>query len=268
MKRISIKDPQKGLFFISIQSIAVIITIMILASSCSWITSKRSLFGDSSDADSKLQTVPKAQYDQLKEKYETLLEGSRSQPKLPGDDTLANTKNREKELFENKNPEDIVNELNKLEPGMAENSSAPELVETVDVFGKGLSKPSGSSSSSLIASDYDNVDVHGQIEQLQKAKLYLRQNKMDSALNEFKLLENSPVRQIKVRAKFNIGELLFRQGEFDLALQVYEEILHKDAFSGIVIKTLGRLIACSEKLKLKKKQEQYYSILHDFFEES
>jgi hypothetical protein len=60
--------------------------------------------------------------------------------------------------------------------------------------------------------------------------------------------------------------MLFRQGEFDLSMQVFEEIITKYAFSGVVIKTLGRLIVCSERLKLAKKREQYFSILHDFFE--
>ena len=64
-----------------------------------------------------------------------------------------------------------------------------------------------------------------------------------------------------------MGEILFSQGEYDLSLQIFEEILERHAFSGLVIKTLGRLIVCSEKLKLVGKQEKYYSILHDFFEQ-
>jgi TolA-binding protein len=234
-------------------------------SGCSWVTSKRSLFGDDSPEKDNLQTVPKVQYDQLKQKYDKLLLATRSEPKTIEGNPLT-SKSGEKELFENKNPDDIVKELNKLEPGMENLNDIPELVETVDVFGKGVSRPKRSQA--IVSSDYDSVDVVGQIEQLQKARKFMVQKKMDAALNEFKLLENSPLRQIQVRARFNIGELLFRQGEFDLAMQVFEDILQKDAFSGIVIKTLGRLIACSEKLKLKKKQEQYYSILHDFFEES
>lgn len=265
MKRNSGVDPRKSLVFISIQSIVAIIAVLILTSGCSWLSSRRSLFGDEKEENSQLKTVPKAQYDQLLKKYETLLSANRSEPVSMGDQAATN----ENELFENKNPEDIVHELNKLEPGEAGGKDPrAELIETVDVFGKnGLARPSNEQKA-VIASDYDNVDVHGQIDQLRKAKRYMDQNKMDAALNEFKLLENSPVRQIQVRAKYNIGELLFRQGEFDLAMQVFEDVLQKDAFSGLVIKTLGRLIACSEKLKLKKKQEQYYSILHDFFEES
>ena len=38
------------------------------------------------------------------------------------------------------------------------------------------------------------------------------------------------------------------------------------AFSGVIIKTLGRLITCAEKLKLSKKKDVYFSILHDFFD--
>ncbi len=265
MKRISVKDPRFVVFFSSISSITLILSLLVMLSSCSWITSKRSLFGDDAPEEDTLKTVPKAQYDQLKKKYDDLVTATRSEPTTTDGNPLV-ADGKEKELFENKDPEDIVKELNKLEPGAPGNANTPELVETVDVFGKGLTKPTPNKA--IVSSDYDSVDVQGQIEQLQKARKYLSQNKMDAALNEFKLLENSPVRQIQVRARFNIGELLFRQGEYDLAMQVFEDILQKDAFSGIVIKTLGRLIACSEKLKLKKKQEQYYSILHDFFEES
>ncbi|TNF24937.1 MAG: hypothetical protein EP319_17375 [Deltaproteobacteria bacterium] len=267
MKRISVKDPRFVVFFSSISSITLLLSLLVMLSSCSWITSKRSLFGDDTpEKEDQLKTVPKAQYDQLKEKYESLLASSRPEPTTTDGNPLQND-GKEKELFENKDPDDIVKELNKLEPGTASaGGSTPELVETVDVFGKGIAKPDPSKA--IVSADYDSVDVQGQIEQLQKARRLLSQNKMDAALNEFKLLENSPVRQIQVRARYNIGELLFRQGEFDLAMQVFEDILQKDAFSGIVIKTLGRLIACSEKLKLKKKQEQYYSILHDFFEET
>lgn len=265
MKRISVKDPRKAALFSSILSITLILSLLAALSGCSWITSKRSLFGDDKEENTSLQTVPKAQYDQLKQKYEKLLAGSKSAPMTSDGNPLLQD-GKEKDLFENKDPDEIVKELNKLEPDAVASGKAPELVETVDVFGKGITKLGPAKA--IVSSDYDSVDVQGQIEQLQRARRYLAQNKMDSALNEFKLLENSPVRQIQVRARFNIGELLFRQGEFDLAMQVFEDILQKDAFSGIVIKTLGRLIACSEKLKLKKKQEQYYSILHDFFEES
>ncbi len=79
-------------------------------------------------------------------------------------------------------------------------------------------------------------------------------------------LEHSKVRQIAVQAKYYIGMILFKQSEFDLSMQLFEEIIRKDAFSGVVLKALGKLIVCTEKLKLSKKRERYYSMLHDFFE--
>jgi TolA-binding protein len=63
-----------------------------------------------------------------------------------------------------------------------------------------------------------------------------------------------------------LGDLLFNQGEYDLALQVYEEVIKKYAFSAYVLKALGKLVACCEKLKLPEKGAKYYSLLHDFFE--
>ena len=83
-----------------------------------------------------------------------------------------------------------------------------------------------------------------------------------------KELEGSKEKQIVVRAKMMLGDLLFNQGEYDLSSQVYEEIIGKYAFSGFVIKALGKLVVCSEKLKQPEKQAKYYSLLHDFFEAS
>ena len=84
-------------------------------------------------------------------------------------------------------------------------------------------------------------------------------------MNLLKNLQKSKHKQIQVRAQFFMGEALFLQGEFDLARQAYEEIIQKNAFSGFVIKTLERLIACAEHLGMKEKKEQYHSILYDFF---
>ena len=119
MKRISVKDPRFVVFFSSISSITLLLSLLVMLSSCSWITSKRSLFGDDTpEKEDQLKTVPKAQYDQLKEKYESLLASSRPEPTTTDGNPLQND-GKEKELFENKDPDDIVKELNKLEPGTA-----------------------------------------------------------------------------------------------------------------------------------------------------
>ena len=72
-------------------------------------------------------------------------------------------------------------------------------------------------------------EVKDDIAKLQKARRLLRQNKFDQSLRILKALENSQVRQIRVHSRFYIGELLFTQQEYDLAMQVFEEILKKDA---------------------------------------
>ena len=228
--------------------------------SCSWVSSKRSLFGDeepsAAESDSsKLQTVPKAQYEQLQLKYNQLVEQMKKSPA-----PIAQAEDLSSSQIP---PEDLVEQLNK-----AKNSN--ELVETVDVFGKDgrvMARPKGlDSRPPAIVHNVTPKEIEDQIIKLERATLLLSQNKFDQSLTILKDLELSNVRQIRVRAKFQIGEMLFIQGEYDLSMQVFEEIIQKDAFSGLVLKTLGRLIVCSEKLKLQKKQQQYYSILHDFFE--
>jgi tetratricopeptide (TPR) repeat protein len=232
--------------------------------SCSYLTSRDSLFGDNGKKDAKSQTVTKSQYDELLKKYEIILKQSRTDH--ANGETIPEVS---RDLYKQKRPDDIVNELNKLEKSTPRGDGV-DLAETVDVFSK-KNAPEIKGLSSKVTTpdlDYDEMNIGSEITDFRRATTLMHQNKFDSALNEFKILEGSKLRQISVRAKFSIGELLFKQGEFDLAMQVYEEILQKDAFSGLVLKTLGRLIVCSSKLKLKKKEEQYYSVLHDFFEES
>ena len=240
----------------------VFLLVLIQLVSCSSLTTRESLFGDNDKSGGTSEMVPKSQYDSLMKKYEMVLKENRNSNINSDTERVPVV---DQATFAQKRPGDMINELNKLEA----NDSGLDLAETVDVFSKD-SIPKRKGVSTVIKSpsiDYDNMNIGQQITQYRNAKLLMSQNKFDAALNELKILEGSKLRQIAVRAKFNIGELLFKQGEFDLAMQVYEEILQKDAFSGLVLKTLGRLVVCSTKLKLKKKEEQYYSVLHDFFEQ-
>lgn len=236
---------------------SILVATLLATSSCSWISSRRSLFGDNEDeAASKTQsTVSKAQYDELLKKYERLQKGSR----------IENTKdpkamNQMLNQMESSNQEQLLADLNNV------SDKSPDLAETVDVFAK-TQEAGNTAVMTAGPSALDPQMVEGQIEQIRKASTLIRENKLDAGLRIVKTLESSPIRQISVRAKYLLGEILFRQGEFDLAMQMYEEILKKHAFSGVVIKSLGRLIVCAEKLKIDAKKEKYYSILHDFFEQ-
>jgi tetratricopeptide (TPR) repeat protein len=258
-----VKRKSLGRFFMPVASFAqarilTILPLSVLLFSCSWISSRESLIeGDESTATASTsvqKSVPKEQYDQLLKRYEILLQEKQgNSTAVPVDgNAIANA-------FENKDASEIAGQIANL-------PETPELAETVDVFAS-QEKGATTSSNDMAAMPVENLgDMEGDITRLRKAQDLVNQNKFDQGLSIIKELEKAPSRQIRVRAKFLLGEILFKQSEFDLAMQVYEEIVQKEAFSGIVLKVLGRLIVCSEKLKLAPKQERYYSILHDFFE--
>lgn len=225
------------------------IVIASILSSCSWVKNRRTLFGGEANAKSKkAPTPPKSvtpeQYEELAKKYEIAQNELRYlKAKTSGS------------VAESTPPEEITSALSNAK-------KTPELVETVDVFEK---------KGEVVATPRINVESSGskissEVLKLQNTLKLYNNGKLDQAMMQAKELEFSNVDQVRVRAKFIIGEILFTQKEYDLAMQIYEGIISKEAFSGVVLKTLGRLIVCSEKLKIVKKQEQYYSILHDFFE--
>lgn len=222
---------------------------------CAWLQSRQSLFGNEEETPEQkavATTVPKDQYDQLLQKYEALQTQFQVKEAQVDNDAMMGVAAQDADTT----GEALLGDLQKAGSG--------ELAETVDVF----SQTNGAAASKAVVNsdDYSSVDVEAQIRNLQTAEQLVGQNKFDESLNLLKPLERSPVRQIRVRARYLVGESLFKQGDYDLSMQIFEEIIEKDAFSGTVIKALGRLIVCSEKLKLEKKKERYYSLLHDFFE--
>jgi len=238
---------------------------LLLSSSCSWISNRRSLLGGEDEAAAAApgpQTVSKDQYNELMKKYETLLQERRLEnaqsPNEAAD--LANA-------LEKNPPADPADLAQKI-ANLPQDSQDMQLAETVDVFGPdGVKIDKSQAAAPTPSLDSANAgEVEDDLQQLQKAEGLLNQNKFDATLSIVKKLETSPSKQVRVRAKFLLGEILFKQGEFDLAMQIFEEIITRDAYSGMVVKTLGRLIVCSEKLGLKAKKDKYFSVMHDFFE--
>ncbi|MAF79041.1 MAG: hypothetical protein CME60_12840 [Halobacteriovoraceae bacterium] len=244
------------------------LTSLLTFSSCSWIdTDRSSLFGDdpmASAQDDQQQMVPKEQFDELAKKYEALLKQKRiEQSETAKANKLMNQIESEQVI----DADIVAQEISRVK-------TASELGGTVDVFDQSsareaapVGKPIVNSVQLPSSASYDANLVEAEIAQIRKAEALVGQNKFDQALTMIKSLEKSSLKQIVVRAKFLLGEILFKQGEYDLSMQIFEEVIGQYAFSGLVIKTLGRLIVCSEKLKLAAKQEKYYSILHDFFEQ-
>jgi TolA-binding protein len=214
-------------------------------------------------------TVPKEQYDELARKYQDLLTQSKKiETAAPVEKTPAVAANP------NEQAKPHMAEATAIDPSELVNKIDSAIPDAVPAVGEGnkaqeihASAPTVPTSTGVkTVNNTDEID--GQISRLREVQELVKVNKFENALVILKELEASKEKQIVVRAKMMLGELLFNQGEYDLASQVYEEIINKYAFSGFVIKALGKLVVCSEKLKQPEKQAKYYSLLHDFFEAS
>jgi len=127
--------------------------------------------------------------------------------------------------------------------------------ETVDVF----------ANEQIVISEDVPTDVESQV-LLFKRAIALKSSKPGEATRIFQQLESQGIPAVKVRAKYQIGEMLYERGQFDVALQVFEDIIQKQAHSGMVLSALKLAEACSEKLNLKQKKDQYGSMIRDVFE--
>lgn len=245
---------------------ALLLSSALLLTSCSSLWLHRDQTVDSalsSGVQSSSSTVPKEQYDELARKYNELLNKSKN---LKSEEAAkpvvaVNPNDQQKpEIAEHTvlDPSELVNKIDHAIPDAQGLDGVDALVKEE----KGPPMPT-----SLGVKTVNNTDeIDDQISRLREAQELIKVNKFEQALIILKELEGSKEKQIVVRSKMMLGDLLFAQGEFDLASQVYEEIIGKYAFSGFVIKALGKLVVCSEKLKQPEKQAKYYSLLHDFFE--
>ena len=218
---------------------------LVLITSCSLVeTTRKSLLGDASPRNKKSQKVKwvsKAQYDDLMIKYKNI---SSKYEKLK-EDRITSSK--------------AFNQLDELASSKAD--------ETVDVFGdKGIAAPMKPMPAKKVSPDIYIDKVEQELIYFKKAVAYYDNGKSDEALKMFQALEKSSHKQIKVRSKIYIGNTYFGKKRFDLALQVYEDIIKNNAYSGKVIPALRNAAISSGKLGLNEKKAQYESILRDFFE--
>lgn len=161
-------------------------------------------------------------------------------------------------------------DLNQRYENLKENkitAPAPQADETIDVFAEANKKAQAEAApvkkSSAVVIDVEKIDE--EIDYYKRAKLLYQSGKQEEALKIFQFLEKARSKQIQVRSKRYIGDIYFSKNQFDLALQVYESIIRQYSFSGRVIPALKNAMKCSEKLGLTDKQEQYQSMLSDFF---
>lgn len=249
--------------------IALILSSM-LFTSCSQLLAYRDDEGAGVQPDSSQETVTKAQYDELARKYRELLDQSKNQTKstsetTSGADAIASVTALPSNSNDGSSKPQLGAESTNLDPSELLNkidTKFPDLKQETAYEDAPAAAPTSFGVKELNYTD----DVDEQINQMREVANLIRVNKFEDALKVLKYLENSKEKQVQVRAKMMLGDLLFNQGEYDLSMQVYEEILSKYAFSGLVLKALGKLVACAEKLKQPEKQAKYYSLLHDFFE--
>lgn len=219
---------------------------LLLVSSCSWYRDlERSLVeDDEKQMKRQSRTVPRAQYDQLLVKYEEL--------------------SKKYEALKEKPPGSQDSLVDELQRTQSENFAQPSSnveTETVNVFpATGATAPATPSAPIQVPDD-----VESQLS-LYRRGLALKASNPGEATKIFQQLENQAVPAVKVRAKFQIGELLLGRGQYDLALQVFEDIINKNAESGVVLDALKYAVICTEKLGVANKKDQYTSMLNDVFE--
>lgn len=219
--------------------ITALTAMLVFSTSCSWYRNlERSLVADEKQ-EKKSKTVPREQYDQLLVKYEELSK-------------------KYEELKENPNAgkPSIMDDLQNAQgENFAQNGAPAADTETVDLFAGQGTHPAGNVSG----------DLESQISLYRRASALSTSNPGE-ATKLFQQLEaqGSPV--VKARAKLQIGELLLGRGQYDLALQVFEDIINKHSHSGVVLDALKFAVTCADKLGTQNKKEQYSSMLNDVFE--
>lgn len=215
---------------------------LLLVSSCAWYRDlERSLVeDDEKQAKRSQRAVPREQYDQLLVKYEEL------------------SKKYEQLKEQPKNSQgNLVDELQKTQSENFAQTSSNVETETVNLF-------PGDTQNAAPATIEVPADIESQLS-LYRRGLALKASNPGEATKIFQQLENQAISPVKSRAKFQIGEMLLGRGQYDLALQVFEDIINKNAESGVVLDALKYAVVASEKLGATAKRDQYASMLNDVF---
>ena len=220
------------------------IASLLILSSCSWYRDlERSLVKDDQKTSDRSRAVTREQYDQLLVKYEELSKKYEQLKERP-----ANSENN------------LVDEINNLQ---GENFAPPSMnseTETVNVF------PSGTTTEAAVSTAPIEVpkDIESQVGLFRRG-LTLKTTNQSEATKIFQQLETQAITPIRVRAKYQIGEMLLGRGQYDLALQVFEDVINRYAESGVVLDALRGAVLASGKLGIDNKRDQYSSMLNDVF---
>jgi TolA-binding protein len=231
-----------------------------------------------------VQTVPKSQYDELLKKYETLLqqyEGKASaaveekegthQPQEDGKragahqldvETIGLAEELKKALTET---DAAGNTTTKGEEQYhSQNDGQTPTLPTVSI--EQPPRPSLVPTTSSL--HIGRHQMSEEMEKVQQARSLLGEKKYSEALPLLRHLEQSPSEQMRVRAVSLLGDLFYAQGEYDLAMQSYLEVVHKYSFSSYKISSLEKLVNCAQKLQLFDQAKKYSLLLEHFYPRS
>lgn len=216
------------------------ISSTLLLSSCAWLDSvERKLVGEDEPRHSVAKRppmVPKSQYDELLSKFEEV--------------------KRENDALKAGQASPLLNDLQNAPTITNSGVKSSAQGETVDVFAGGGPAPQ---------LDVAPGDVEAQLMNYRQG-LALQQQSAGEAMKIFTALARGAAPAIKARAQLHMGEILMQQGEFDLAMQAFDEIITRQAHSGVVLDALKYSVVCADKLGMKAKSDQYRSLLRDVFQ--
>jgi hypothetical protein len=126
----------------------------------------------------------------------------------------------------------------------------------------------------VIPSDKNNTDQNQQ-DDFQKDMMAYEQGLKNFEEKKFlaarKLFEQSSTSeflQIKVRSKLYLGRTFMMEDQYDLALQMFDEVITSHAYSSYVFEALRFGAECAKKLKQETKFQEYVSLLQDVFKQS
>ncbi|HXH74893.1 MAG TPA: hypothetical protein VNJ08_08005 [Bacteriovoracaceae bacterium] len=227
--------------------ITALVGMLVFSTSCSWYKSlERSLVDDGGEKTNKRsRSVPREQYDQLLVKYEELSKKYESAKETP--------------------PEVKPSLVEELQRTQGENFAPAVESETVDLFASQNAAPPTPAAPAVPVLSNVSGDLDSQLTLFRKA-MTLKTSNPGEATKIFQQLETEGSPAVKARSKLQIGELLLGRGQYDLALQVFEDIINRHSSSGVVLDALKFAVVCADKLGTQNKKEQYASMLNDVFE--
>jgi TolA-binding protein len=251
----------KKSFFLSGHLLLIWLTIVLITSSCSLVdSSRRSLLGEPAKAPkNKAQYISRAQYDQLMQKYEKLSVeyDELKQDSVPVEKEIEPIKVQDKSV-------ETVDVFENLVQDQKKSPSKPEMAKVEAPAKEAMVIPAAAMSSSSEGSEENRINED--VLYYNKAVALLENNEIQKALQAFQVLSKNDIPQVRVRAKFQMGRIFMKNNEYDLAMQMFEEILSQHASSGMVIHSLKSLVECSRALGLKSKEKKYTTILRDIFD--